>query len=43
MDVALESAGRLAELDVGRVLCYHGGFVGAGNDRIAEVVRSARR
>ena len=42
MDVALESAGRLAELDVERVLCYHGGFVAAGNDRIAEVVRSAR-
>jgi glyoxylase-like metal-dependent hydrolase (beta-lactamase superfamily II) len=42
MDVALESAGRLAELDVERVLCYHGGFVDAGNDRIAEVVRSAR-
>jgi glyoxylase-like metal-dependent hydrolase (beta-lactamase superfamily II) len=43
MDVALESAGRLAELDIERVLCYHGGFVDAGNDRIAEVVRSARR
>jgi glyoxylase-like metal-dependent hydrolase (beta-lactamase superfamily II) len=41
MDVALESAGRLAELDVERILCYHGGFVDAGNDRIAEVVRSA--
>ena len=41
MDVALESAGRLAELDVERVLCYHGGFVDAGGDRIAEVVRSA--
>jgi len=42
MDVALESAGRLAELDVERTLCYHGGFVDAGSDRIAEVVRSAR-
>jgi len=42
MDVALESAGRLAELGVERTLCYHGGFVEAGNDRIAEVVRSAR-
>lgn len=41
MDVALESAGRLAELDVERVLCYHGGFVDAGSDRIAEIVRSA--
>lgn len=41
MDVALESAGRLAELDVERILCYHGGFVEAGADRIAEVVRSA--
>ena len=41
MDVALESAGRLAELDVERVLCFHGGFVEAGSDRIAEVVRSA--
>jgi len=42
MDVALESAGRLAELDVERTLCYHGGLVDAGNDRIAEAVRSAR-
>ena len=41
MDVALESAGRLAELEVERVLCYHGGFVDAGGDRITEVVRSA--
>ncbi|MEF8840727.1 MAG: MBL fold metallo-hydrolase [Haloarculaceae archaeon] len=42
MDVALESAGRLAELDVERTLCYHGGPVDAGSDRIADVVRSAR-
>lgn len=37
VDEALASVGRLAELDVARTLCYHGGFVEAGRDRIAEV------
>jgi glyoxylase-like metal-dependent hydrolase (beta-lactamase superfamily II) len=35
--LALESVGRLAELDVDHVVCYHGGAVGAGSDRIAEI------
>jgi glyoxylase-like metal-dependent hydrolase (beta-lactamase superfamily II) len=35
--LALESVGHLAELDVDHVVCYHGGAVGAGSDRIAEI------
>lgn len=34
---ALASVGRLADLDVERTLCYHGGLVDAGNDRIADI------
>lgn len=34
---AAESVGRLAELDVGQTLCYHGGYVEEGADRIAEI------
>jgi hypothetical protein len=37
MDEALTSVERLAGLDVARTLCYHGGFVEAGSDRIAEI------
>lgn len=37
MDEALRSAGRLADLDVRRILCYHGGMVEAGTDRIAAI------
>ncbi|WP_152040122.1 MBL fold metallo-hydrolase [Salinigranum salinum] len=37
MELALESVGRLAELDVDHVVCYHGGSVEAGSDRIAEI------
>ncbi len=37
LDRATESVGHLADLDVDRVLCYHGGFVEAGSDRIAEI------
>jgi glyoxylase-like metal-dependent hydrolase (beta-lactamase superfamily II) len=35
--LALESVGRLAELGVDHVVCYHGGSVEAGSDRIAEI------
>ncbi|TYL39215.1 MBL fold metallo-hydrolase [Natronococcus pandeyae] len=37
MDRATESVGRLAELDVEQTLCYHGGYVEEGADRIAEI------
>lgn len=39
MDRALESAGRLADLDVAATLCFHGGFVEQGSERIAEISR----
>ena len=32
-----DHAGALAELDVDRTLCYHGGVVDDGSDRIAEI------
>jgi glyoxylase-like metal-dependent hydrolase (beta-lactamase superfamily II) len=37
MESATESLSTLAELDVDRVLCYHGGLVDAGSDSIAAV------
>lgn len=41
MNEALSSAERLAALDIERVLCYHGGFVAAGDNRIAEIANDA--
>jgi glyoxylase-like metal-dependent hydrolase (beta-lactamase superfamily II) len=38
MDRALDSAARLADRGIERVLCYHGGFVEADSDRIREIV-----
>ncbi len=40
MTTAIESVGRLADLDVAATLCYHGGFVEAGTDRIRAVYES---
>jgi glyoxylase-like metal-dependent hydrolase (beta-lactamase superfamily II) len=37
LDRASESVGTLAELGVETTLCYHGGYVEAGSDRIAAV------
>lgn len=37
MERAIESVGRLAELDVAHTLCYHGGYVEQGTDRIKEI------
>lgn len=37
VDEAARSVGKLAALDVDGVLCYHGGYVEAGSDRIAEI------
>lgn len=34
---AARSVGRLAELDVARTLCFHGGFVEQGRERIAAI------
>lgn len=42
MERAIESVGRLAELDVGHTLCYHGGYVDEGSDRIAEIHAALR-
>lgn len=39
-DRALESAAELAALDVDSTLCFHGGFVEAGSDRIAEIAET---
>lgn len=37
METAVDSVGRLAALDVDRVLCYHGGLVEEGSERIGEI------
>jgi glyoxylase-like metal-dependent hydrolase (beta-lactamase superfamily II) len=42
MDEALDSAERLAHLNVDRTLCFHGGFVDEGTERIADLVASLR-
>jgi len=42
MDVAIESVGRLAELDVETTHCYHGGTADAGTERIAAIYEESR-
>ncbi len=42
MERATESVGRLAELDVDGTLCYHGGYVEEGTDRIEEIYADSR-
>jgi glyoxylase-like metal-dependent hydrolase (beta-lactamase superfamily II) len=42
MERAKESVNTLAELDVDRTLCYHGGVVDAGTDRITELAENAQ-
>jgi glyoxylase-like metal-dependent hydrolase (beta-lactamase superfamily II) len=37
MERAHDSLGTLADLDVDRTLCYHGGLVDAGSDRITDL------
>ncbi len=37
METAIESVGRLAELDVERTHCYHGGYVDEGTGAIARI------
>ncbi|HET7323291.1 MAG TPA: MBL fold metallo-hydrolase [Halococcus sp.] len=41
MDRALSSVERLADLDIDRVLCYHGGFAEEGDERIAEIANES--
>jgi glyoxylase-like metal-dependent hydrolase (beta-lactamase superfamily II) len=43
MDEAAESVGELAEYDVERTLCYHGGFVAEGTDAIARIYNDLTR
>jgi len=42
MDRALDSAARLADRGIERVLCFHGGFVAADSGRIREIVAARR-
>ena len=42
MDEAADSVARLAEFDVERVLCYHGGPIEAGSDEIRAIAESMR-
>jgi len=42
MDRALDSAARLADRGIERVLCFHGGFVAADSARIREIVAARR-
>lgn len=42
MDEALDSLERLPSLEIEQTLCYHGGFVENGADRIAEIADGTR-
>lgn len=42
MDEALESAEKLADLEIERILCYHGGAIDADGSDIRELVDSLR-
>lgn len=42
LERAAESVGRLADFDVEHVLCYHGGYVEEGSDRIEEIYERTR-
>ncbi|SDR13914.1 MBL fold metallo-hydrolase [Natronobacterium texcoconense] len=37
MDRALESVGRLADLEIEHTVCYHGGYVDRGSEQIREI------
>lgn len=41
IETALDSVTRLADLDVDRTICFHGGYVPFGADQIGEIVSSA--
>lgn len=40
MPLALASVEKLAELDIDHVVCFHGGYVEEGSDRLAEIAAS---
>ncbi|WP_394739699.1 MBL fold metallo-hydrolase [Natronococcus roseus] len=42
MERAAESVGRLADLEVEQVVCFHGGHVEAGSERLAEIHEELR-
>lgn len=42
LDEALDSARRLAEREIERTLCYHGGLVEEGSKRVAELADESR-
>jgi hypothetical protein len=42
MDRAIESVGALAALEIEHTLCYHGGYVDQGSDRIREIHEQLR-
>lgn len=42
MERATESVGRLADLEVEQVVCFHGGHVEAGSERLAEIHEELR-
>jgi glyoxylase-like metal-dependent hydrolase (beta-lactamase superfamily II) len=37
---ALESVGKLADLDIDHILCYHGGYTDEGTERLEEILAS---
>jgi glyoxylase-like metal-dependent hydrolase (beta-lactamase superfamily II) len=41
-ETARDSVARLADLDFDRTLCYHGGLVESGTDRLADLAESLR-
>jgi len=43
MDRAIESVGKLAGLEIDHTLCYHGGYVPQGRDRIREICEQRRK
>ncbi len=43
MDRATESVGALAALEIDHTLCYHGGYVERGTDRIREIYEQRRK
>lgn len=42
LDRALESVGRLADLEIDHVVCYHGGYVDRGSDAVREIHETGR-
>lgn len=43
MDTAIKSIGKLAELDVEQTLCFHGGLIKHGSDKIEKIHRALKQ